>query len=66
MFDDIKNKAKDLAREHGDSIDEGIEKTGNFIDEKTGNKHTAKIEKAQEQARKVAGKLAGTDDDPPR
>lgn len=62
LFDDLKHKARDLAREHGDSIDHGIEKAGDMINQKTGSKHAEQVEKMQGQARKAADKLAGRDD----
>ena len=38
-FDDIKNKAKELVDGHGDKVDEGVDKAGEFADEKTGGQH---------------------------
>jgi Flp pilus assembly protein TadB len=49
------DKAKDLAREHGDKIDEALDKVGDVVDEKTGGKHREKIDKAIGEAKKHTG-----------
>ena len=56
MFD----KAKDLLSEHGDQVDEGIDKLGDLIDEKTGGEHADKVDMAQEKLKEGLDKL----DDP--
>lgn len=48
---DMADKAKDLAREHKDKVDEGIERGGDFIDEKTGGKYEEHVDKGQDAAR---------------
>lgn len=57
-------KARDLAREHSDKIDQGIQRAGTFVDDKTGGKYADKIDKAQDFATKQADKLAGEDGTP--
>ncbi|GAA2331848.1 antitoxin [Streptomyces kunmingensis] len=60
MFDALKNlkdKAEDLAEEHGDKISGGLEKVGNFIDDKTDGKHSDKIDAAVDKAQDYVGKL---------
>nr|NIS41212.1 antitoxin [Desulfuromonadales bacterium] len=47
----FKKKAADLAEEHGDKIDEGIDKAADFVDDKTGGKYTDKIEGGTEKAK---------------
>jgi hypothetical protein len=42
-FDNLKNKADDLLREHGDKIEEGVEKAGEFAKNKFG--HEEKVDK---------------------
>jgi hypothetical protein len=34
------DKAKDLAKEHPDQVDQNLEKAGDFADDRTGNKYT--------------------------
>lgn len=53
MFD----KAKDLLGEHGDKVDEGIDKLGDLIDEKTGGQHADKVDTAQAKIREQLDKL---------
>lgn len=36
-FDDLKNKAQDLVKEHGDKIEDGVEKAGEFAKNKFGH-----------------------------
>jgi hypothetical protein len=54
------DKAKDLAAEHSDKITDGIDKAADFADDKTGGKHTDKIDSAAEKAK---GFVAGLDKD---
>jgi antitoxin protein of toxin-antitoxin system len=36
-FDELKNKAQDLVEQHGDKIEDGIEKAGEFAKQKFGH-----------------------------
>ncbi|MPZ85214.1 MAG: antitoxin [Actinophytocola sp.] len=36
-FDDLKNKAQDLVEEHGDKIEGGVEKAGDFAKKRFGH-----------------------------
>jgi len=36
-FDDLKNKAQDLVEQHGDKIEQGVEKAGEFAKNKFGH-----------------------------
>jgi hypothetical protein len=40
--------AKRLVDEHEDQVDAGIEKAGDLVDEKTGDKYAGQIDKGQE------------------
>ncbi|MFF1817888.1 antitoxin [Kribbella sp. NPDC051587] len=57
----IFDKAKDALGEHGDKVDEGIEKAGDFADEKTGGEHADQIDKGQEFAKDRLSGLGGDD-----
>jgi hypothetical protein len=46
-----KDKAGDLAREHGDKIDSGIEKAGRAADSKTGGKYSDRIDTGVDKAK---------------
>ena len=50
IFGDIKGKAEELIGDNGDKIKNGIEKAGDFIDSKTGEKFTDKIDGVQKAA----------------
>lgn len=51
IFDKAKNKAQELAGQHGDKVDEGVTKAKDFADEKTGGKYSEQIDTAAEKAR---------------
>ncbi|MFD3739650.1 antitoxin [Streptomyces sp. NPDC058629] len=61
MFDALKNlkdKAEDLAEAHGDKISDGLEKVGDFIDDKTDGKHSDRIDTAVDKAQDYVENLA--------
>lgn len=39
-FDNLRNKADDLLKQHGDKIEEGVEKAGEFAKGKFGHEET--------------------------
>lgn len=49
-FDNMRDKAEDAAAEHPDQVDEGIEKAGDFADDKTGGKYSDQVDRGQEKA----------------
>ncbi|MEU4221779.1 antitoxin [Actinoplanes sp. NPDC026623] len=49
------DKAKDFADEHDKQVDEGIEKAGDQIDDRTGNRHSTQIDKGVDQAQQRTG-----------
>ncbi len=51
MFDDMTNKAKDLASEHADKIHDGIDKAADFADEKTGGRFSDQIDSGADMAK---------------
>ena len=59
---DIVNKAKDLAADHPDKVEQGIDKAGDAVDQRTGGQHAEQVDKAQDAAR---DRLAGGDQQPP-
>lgn len=46
------DKAKDMASDHPDKVDQGIDKAGDTVDSKTGGKYAGKVDKGQEAADK--------------
>jgi len=63
MFDNMKDKATEAVNEHGDQVGEGINKAGDFADEKTGGKYGDKIDKGADMAKDQLDNLDGQDDD---
>jgi hypothetical protein len=39
-FDNLKNKAEDLLKDHGDKVEQGVEKAGDFAKRKFGHEET--------------------------
>ena len=61
FLDDAKKKLDDVVDEHGDKIAEGVEKAGDFLDEKTGHKHADKVDQAQEKVGDAIKKMQSDD-----
>lgn len=57
---DFVDKAKDLAAENEDQVDDAIDKAGDVIDEKTGGKYSDQVDKGQEAAKDF---VEGLDED---
>ncbi|MEU3631952.1 antitoxin [Streptomyces fradiae] len=53
-----KGKVSDLAQQHGEKIDHGIEKAARMVDQKTKGKYTDKIESGTVKARHAMDRLA--------
>ena len=49
------DKAKDAAEQHDDKVDQGLEKAGDFADQKTGGKYDDKIDKGVDAAQQRTG-----------
>ena len=55
LFDDLKGKAQDLIHGNEQAIKDGIEKAGDFIDEKTGGKFADQVDAVQSGASDFVG-----------
>ena len=55
-FDELKNKAQDLVKEHGDKIEDGVAKAGEFAKKRFGH---------DEQVDKVVDRIQGVIPDRP-
>ena len=55
LFDSAKDKVSDLAGNNKDKIDEGIDKAGDVVDDKTGDKYSDQVDKGQEFAKDKLG-----------
>jgi len=63
FLDNAKKKLSDAVDEHGEKIEGGIDKAAALADDKTGNKHTDKIESGAGKAKDALDSLDGRDDD---
>jgi hypothetical protein len=55
------DKAKDLAQDHPEQVDQAVDKAGDAVDQHTGGQHAEQVDKAQDAARDRVG---GSDDQP--
>lgn len=58
--DEIKKKAVDLAGQHGDKIDAGLDKAADLANKATKGKFEGQIDSAAEKAKDAADKLGET------
>ncbi len=65
FLDKAKAKLTQAVDQHGDKIADGIDKAADVADEKTGGKHTDKIDQATGKARNALDNLDGKNDDIP-
>ena len=49
------DKAKDFADDHDKQVDQGLEKAGDQVDDRTGSKYSAQIDKGVDQAQERTG-----------
>ncbi|THA57456.1 antitoxin [Streptomyces sp. A0958] len=56
-----KDKVSDLAQQHGDKIDQGLEKAARTVDEKTKGKYSDKIVTGTQKAKDAVEKLSNKD-----
>jgi len=61
VFDDLKGKAQELVQGNEQAIKDGIEKVGDFIDEKTGGKFADQVDAVQDGASNLVENLDGKD-----
>ncbi|TCO64443.1 antitoxin [Actinocrispum wychmicini] len=59
-FDELKNKAGDLLNQHGDKIEDGLEKVGDFAKKQFG--HDEQIDKVVDKAKDMIPDKPTTDD----
>ncbi|MEV0450372.1 antitoxin [Streptomyces sp. NPDC050600] len=53
-----KDKVSDLAQQHGDKVEHGLEKAAKVVDEKTKGKYSDKIESGTGKAKEAIDRLA--------
>ena len=49
------DKAKDFADDHDKQVDEGLQKAGDQIDDRTGDKYSSQIDKGVNEAQERTG-----------
>jgi hypothetical protein len=49
------DKAKDAAEQHEDQVDQGLDKAGDFADQKTGGKYDQQIDRGVDAAQERTG-----------
>jgi hypothetical protein len=69
FLDKLLGRAKNAAADHADDVKAGVDKTTDFVDDKTGGKLTGALDKVDDAADKavdsVAGEPAEPSDTPP-
>jgi hypothetical protein len=58
-FDDLKNKAQNLVKEHGDKIEQGVEKAGDLAKKKFG--HGDQVDKVVDKVQDAIPDKPGAD-----
>ncbi|MGW2817569.1 antitoxin [Streptomyces sp. NPDC001415] len=56
-----KDKVSDLAQQHGDKIDHGLEKAAKLVDQKTKGKYSDKIESGTGKAKEALDRISHKD-----
>jgi antitoxin protein of toxin-antitoxin system len=49
------DKAKDLADQHDEQVDQGLEKAGDQVDQRTGDKYAKQVDRGVDEAQKRTG-----------
>jgi hypothetical protein len=49
------DKAKDFADDHDKQVDEGLQKAGDEVDERTGDKYSSQVDKAVDESQEHTG-----------
>ncbi|HLL68060.1 MAG TPA: antitoxin [Micromonosporaceae bacterium] len=54
-MNDFLDKAKDLAGKHDDKVDQGLERAGDEVDERTGARYSTQVDKGVDFAQERTG-----------
>ncbi|GGJ21213.1 UNVERIFIED_ORG: hypothetical protein J3D58_000525 [Paenarthrobacter nicotinovorans] len=65
LIDDLKGKAQGLIQGNEEAIQNGIEKAGDFVDQKTGGKFAGQVDAVQNAASDFVAKNDGEPDQAP-
>jgi MT0933-like antitoxin protein len=55
----LMDKVRGMFGQHGDKVDQGIDKAGDVADDKTGGKYTGQVDKGQDAAKDGIDKMTG-------
>jgi MT0933-like antitoxin protein len=55
----LMDKVRGMFGQHADKVDQGIDKAGDVVDDKTGGKYTGQVDKAQNAAKDGVDKVTG-------
>ena len=55
FLDDAVDKAKGLVDQNDEKVDDAIEKAGDLVDDKTGDKYAGHVDKAQDMLQEKTG-----------
>jgi MT0933-like antitoxin protein len=55
----LMDKVRGMLGQHGDKVEQGIDKVGDVVDDKTGGKYAGQVDKAQDAAKDGIDKLTG-------
>jgi hypothetical protein len=55
----LMDKVRAMLGQHDEKVDQGIDKAGDVVDDKTGGKHAAHVDKAQDAAKDGIDKITG-------
>jgi MT0933-like antitoxin protein len=59
----LMDKVRGMLGQHGDKVEQGIDKVGDVVDDKTGGKYAGQVDKAQDVAKEGVDKLTGESGD---
>ncbi|MFJ6536828.1 antitoxin [Paenarthrobacter sp. NPDC091711] len=65
LIDDLKGKAQGLIQGNEEAIKNGIDKAGDFVDQKTGGKYAGHVDKVQNAASDFVAKNDGKTEQAP-
>ena len=50
-LNELKDTAKEMVGQHGDKVEDAVDRAGRFVDDKTGNKHSDHIQQGVDKAK---------------
>ncbi|GGU13902.1 MULTISPECIES: antitoxin [Streptomyces] len=61
----IMDKLKEMMGQHPDKTQQGIDRAGDMVDKRTGNKHADKVDRAQQHMKDRLGRKDSPEQPPP-